>query len=135
MGNFNGGMNELMRQAARMQRKIEQVKKEVGDKEVSATAVGDKVKATVTLSGKVSRIEIDPEFLKTEGLELGLDGACAANQRRARDRREGDGRRAREGDRRCEDPRHGLSVFLSTRCSTHRRSAARLASVAPAGCR
>jgi hypothetical protein len=24
------------------------------------------------------RIEIDPEFLKSEGLELALDGACAA---------------------------------------------------------
>jgi DNA-binding protein YbaB len=78
MGNINGGMNELMRQAARMQRKIEQIKKDVGDKEVSATAVGDKVKATVTLSGKVSRIEIDPEFLTSEGIELSLDSACAA---------------------------------------------------------
>ena len=71
MGQFNGGMNELMRQAARMQRKIEQVKKECGDKEVSAGAVGDKVKATVTLAGKVSRIDIDPEFLKTEGAVKG----------------------------------------------------------------
>ena len=78
MGNFNGGMNELMRQAARMQRKLEQVKKEVGDREVSAGAVGDKVKATVLLSGKVSRVEIDPEFLKSEGIELALDSACAA---------------------------------------------------------
>lgn len=78
MGQFNGGMNELMRQAARMQRKIEQVKKECGDKEVSATAVAEKVKATVTLAGTVSRIEIDPEFLKTEGIELALDSACAA---------------------------------------------------------
>ena len=40
MGQFNGGMNELMRQAARMQRKLEQVKKECGDTEVSASAVG-----------------------------------------------------------------------------------------------
>jgi len=78
MGQFNGGMNELMRQAARMQRKMEQVKKECGDKEISATAVGDKVKATVTLAGKVSRIDIDPEFLKSEGIELALDSACAA---------------------------------------------------------
>ena len=78
MGQFGGGMNELMRQAARMQRKIDQVKKECADKEVSATAVGDKVKATVTLGGKVSRIEIDPEFLKSEGVELSLDSAVAA---------------------------------------------------------
>lgn len=75
---MNGGMNELMRQAARMQRKIEQVKKECGDKEVTATAVGEKVKATVTYAGKVSRVEIDPEFLESEGIDLALDGVCAA---------------------------------------------------------
>ena len=34
---FRGGMNELMRQAARMQRKIEEKKKELEDKEL----VGD----------------------------------------------------------------------------------------------
>lgn len=78
MGNFGGGMNELMRQAARLQRKIEQIKKEFGDKEVTATAVGDKVKATATYGGKVSRVEIDPEFLKSEGIELALDGVVAA---------------------------------------------------------
>ncbi len=67
-----------MRQAARMQRKIEQTKKEVGDKELVATAIGEKVKVTVTYARKVSRIEIDPEFLKSEGLEMALDGVCAA---------------------------------------------------------
>jgi hypothetical protein len=36
------------------------------------------VKATVTLGRKVSRIEIDPEFLKAEGIELALDGVAAA---------------------------------------------------------
>ena len=75
---FRGGMNELMRQAARMQRKIEQTKAELKDKEITATSVGDKVKATVTYGRKVSRIEIDPEFLKSEGIELALDGVAAA---------------------------------------------------------
>lgn len=78
MAQFRGGMNELMRQAARLQRKVEDRKKELADKEVVATSVGDKVKATVTYAGKVSRIEIDPEFLKSEGLELALDGVVAA---------------------------------------------------------
>ena len=75
---FRGGMNELMRQAARVQRKIEQTKKELQDKEVVGSAVGDKVKATVTYTRKVTRIEVDPEFLKTEGLELALDAVVAA---------------------------------------------------------
>ena len=80
MAQFRGGMNmnELMRQAARLQRKVEDKKKEVGDKEIVASAVGDKVKATVTFAGKLSKIEIDPEFLKSEGLELALDGVVAA---------------------------------------------------------
>ncbi len=76
--NFRGGMNELMRQAARMQRKIDQAKEAARDKEVTAGAVGDKVKATVTYTRKVVRIDIDPEFLKNEGIDLALDGACAA---------------------------------------------------------
>ena len=75
---MNLRMNELMRQAARMQRKIDQAKEAVRDKEVTSGAVGDKVKATVTYGRKVVRIQIDPELLKSEGLDLALDGACAA---------------------------------------------------------
>jgi DNA-binding YbaB/EbfC family protein len=75
---FRGGMSELMRQAARMQRKIEEAKAKLKDQEVTGNAVGDKVKATVTLGRKVSRIEVDPAFLKSEGLELALDSVCAA---------------------------------------------------------
>lgn len=78
MAQFRGGMNELMRQAARMQRKIDAVKKECAEKELTAAAVGDKVKATVTYARKVTKLEIDPEFLKTEGLEMALDGVVAA---------------------------------------------------------
>jgi DNA-binding YbaB/EbfC family protein len=75
---FRGGMNELMRQAARMQRKIEQAKKDCESKELTAGAAGDKVKATVTYARKVTRIEVDPEFLKSEGLEMALDAVAAA---------------------------------------------------------
>jgi DNA-binding protein YbaB len=71
-------MNELMRQAARVQRKIEQTKKDFQDKEIVAGAAGDKVKATVTYARKVTRIEIDPDFLRSEGMELALDAAVAA---------------------------------------------------------
>lgn len=74
---IRGGMNELMRQAARMQRKIEEKKAEVADREVTATAVGDKIKVTATYARKVTRIEIEPAFLAAEGAELALDGVCA----------------------------------------------------------
>jgi DNA-binding YbaB/EbfC family protein len=75
---IRGGLNELMRQAARVQRKIEEKKAEVGEREVTATAAADKVKVTATYARKVTRIEVDPEFLKSEGVDLALDGVCVA---------------------------------------------------------
>ena len=78
MQQFRGGMSEAMRQAARMQRKIEQLKAEIKDREHTAGAAGDKVKVTATCEGKLSRVEIDPEFLAAEGLEMVCDTVTAA---------------------------------------------------------
>ena len=75
---FRGGMNELMRQAARMQRKIEQAKTELKDQELTVQGLGGKVKVTVTLGRAVKRIEIDKDTLKSEDNDLVLDGVCAA---------------------------------------------------------
>ena len=75
---FRGGMNELMRQAARMQRKIDQAKNELKDRELTVEGLGGKVKVIVTLGRSLRRIEIDPETLKTEDTDLVLDGVCAA---------------------------------------------------------
>jgi DNA-binding YbaB/EbfC family protein len=75
---FRGGMNELMRQAARMQRKIDQAKTELKDRELTVDGMGGKVKVVVTLGRTVKQITIDKDFLKTEDLELVLDGVCAA---------------------------------------------------------
>jgi DNA-binding YbaB/EbfC family protein len=75
---FRGGMSELMRQASRMQRKIDQLKQEIKDREHTAGAVGDKVKVTATCEGKIARIEVDPDFLKAEGLEMTCDAIVAA---------------------------------------------------------
>jgi DNA-binding YbaB/EbfC family protein len=77
---YRGGMEELMRQAARMQRKIDQVKESFKDKEHTAGAVGDRIKVTATCEGKLTRIQVDPEFLASEGLEMVCDAiAVAAN--------------------------------------------------------
>jgi hypothetical protein len=75
---FRGGMSELMRQAARMQRKIDQVKDEIKSRELTAGAAGDKVKVTATCEGKISRIEVDAAFLASEGLEMTCDAIAAA---------------------------------------------------------
>jgi nucleoid-associated protein EbfC len=75
---FRGGMNELMRQAARMQRKIDQAKTGLKDRELTVEGLGGKVKVTVTLGRAVKRIDIDKDTLKDEDLDLVLDGVCAA---------------------------------------------------------
>ncbi len=75
---FRGGMNELMRQAARMQRKIDQAKGELKTRELSVEGMGGKVKVTVTLGRTLKQIEIDKELMKTEDVDLVLDGVCAA---------------------------------------------------------
>jgi nucleoid-associated protein EbfC len=75
---FRGGMNELMRQAARMQRKIDEAKTKLKDHEVRGSSAGDKVSCTVTCEGKLRHLTIDPEFLQAEGLEFALDAAVAA---------------------------------------------------------
>jgi hypothetical protein len=75
---FRGGMNELMRQAARMQRKIDETKTQLKYKELVVEGLGGKVKVTVTLGRSVKRIEIDPKTLESEDRDLVLDGVCAA---------------------------------------------------------
>jgi DNA-binding YbaB/EbfC family protein len=75
---FRGGMNELMRQAARMQRKIDQAKSELRDRELTAESLGGKVKVTLTLGRSLKRIEIDKGTLQTEDTDLLLDSVCAA---------------------------------------------------------
>jgi len=75
---FRGGMNELMRQAARMQRRIDQAKSELKDRELTVEGLGGKVKVVVTLGRSVKRIEIDKATLASEENDLVLDGVCAA---------------------------------------------------------
>jgi DNA-binding YbaB/EbfC family protein len=75
---FSGGVNELMRQAARMQRKIDQLKNELKDRELTVDGLGGKVNVVVTLGRTVKQIKIDKDFLQGEDLDLVLDGVCAA---------------------------------------------------------
>lgn len=67
-----------MRQAARMQRKIDQAKGELNNRELTIEGLGGKVKVVVTLGRNVKRIQIDRELLQTEDIDLVLDGVCAA---------------------------------------------------------
>jgi nucleoid-associated protein EbfC len=75
---FRGGMNELMRQAARMQRRIDQAKTELKERELISEGLGGKIKVTVNLGRSVKRIDIDKETLQSEDVDLVLDAVCAA---------------------------------------------------------
>lgn len=59
---FRGGINELMKQAAWVQRKMEDAQRANKDRAVTVTGANDKVKVTVNLGREVTRIEVDPEF-------------------------------------------------------------------------
>ena len=75
---FRGGMNELMRQAARMQRRIDQAKTELKEREITSEGLGGKIKIVVNLGRSVKRIDIDKDILKSEDTDLVLDAVCAA---------------------------------------------------------
>ncbi len=75
---FRGGMSELMRQASRLQRKIEKRKEELKAETVDASAGNDQVKVTVNGGKELVAVVIDPELLKSEDLSMVQDLVVAA---------------------------------------------------------
>ncbi|MFW6051885.1 MAG: YbaB/EbfC family nucleoid-associated protein [Myxococcota bacterium] len=75
---FRGGMQELMRQASRLQRKIEERREELKDQEFEAEAGSGRVKAVVNGGAEVVRITIDPSLFGEEDKEMVEDLTAAA---------------------------------------------------------
>jgi nucleoid-associated protein EbfC len=75
---FRGGMSELMRQASRLQRKIEIRKQELKQETVEASAGNDQVKVVANGGREVVSITIAPELLKSEDLAMTQDLVVAA---------------------------------------------------------
>ena len=75
---FRGGMGELMRQASRLQRKIEKRKEELKEETWDASAGNDQVKVVVNGAHELVSMTIDPELLKGEDLEMVQDLIIAA---------------------------------------------------------
>lgn len=75
---FRGGMGELMRQAGRLQRKINQRKEELKEEAYDGSAGNDRVKVAVNGEQQVLSVEIDPELLKEEDLTMVQDLLIAA---------------------------------------------------------
>jgi DNA-binding YbaB/EbfC family protein len=70
---FRGGMGELMRQAGRMQRKIEQRKQELRSETVETSVGNDQVKVIANGGMEIVKVTIAPELLSAESLEMAQD--------------------------------------------------------------
>lgn len=73
---FRGGINELMRQASRLNRKVEDTRKALQDKTVEATGANEKVTVTASYARKLVQIKVDPAFMAADP-ELAWDAIVA----------------------------------------------------------
>jgi len=82
-GGFSGGampgnMGNLMKQAQKMQRQMEEATKEAEDKEITAAAGGGAVEVTVSGKKEVTKVKIDPDAVDPEDVEMLEDLIMAA---------------------------------------------------------
>lgn len=77
-GMMPGNMNNLMKQAQRMQRQMEETTKELEEKEITASAGGGAVSVTVSGKKEVTKVKIDPEAVDTDDIEMLEDMIMAA---------------------------------------------------------
>ena len=71
-------IGKLMKQATRMQEKIERVQSEMADKTVEATSGGGAVKVTAKCDGSLASIKIDPAAVNPADVTLLEDMVLAA---------------------------------------------------------
>jgi len=79
-GGFGGGanMNNLMKQAQRMQRDAERLQEELAVRTVEATVGGGAVKVVATCDRKITELIINPEVVDPDDVEMLQDLVLAA---------------------------------------------------------
>ncbi len=73
-----GNMNNLMKQAQRMQRQMEESQKELETKEFTAKAGGGAVEVTVTGGKEVTKVVLSPDAVDPDDIEMLQDLIIAA---------------------------------------------------------
>lgn len=73
-----GNMNNLMKQAQRMQRQMEEAQKELEEKEVTITSGGGAVEITVTGKHEIKALKLNPEVVDPDDVEMLEDLIVAA---------------------------------------------------------
>lgn len=77
-GGMPGNMNNLMKQAQKMQRQMEESQKALEAEEVTATAGGGAVEVTVSGKKEVTKIKLDPDAVDPDDVEMLEDLIMAA---------------------------------------------------------
>ena len=77
-GGMPGNMSNLMKQAQRMQRQMEESAKELESAEFIAAAGGGAVEVTVTGKKEVTKVKLDPEAVDPDDVEMLEDLIMAA---------------------------------------------------------
>ena len=77
-GGMPGNMNNLMKQAQRMQKQMEDAQKELEEKEVTASSGGGAVEVTVSGTKEVLKVKISEDVVDTEDIEMLEDLIVAA---------------------------------------------------------
>ena len=65
-----GNMNNLMKQAQKMQRQMEEAQKELEEKEVTAAAGGGAVEVTVSGKHEITKVKLSPEVVDPDDSEM-----------------------------------------------------------------
>ncbi len=77
-GGMPGNMNNLMKQAQRMQRQMEETTAALEEKEVTAAAGGGAVEVTVSGKKEVIKVKLAPEAVDPDDIEMLEDLVMAA---------------------------------------------------------
>lgn len=75
---LRGGIPELMRQAHRMQTKLEKAKEEIKEEVWTAEAAGGRIKATINGAREITALAIDKELVNPEDIESLQDVVISA---------------------------------------------------------
>lgn len=77
-GGIPGNMNNLMKQAQKMQRQMEEAQKELEEKEITATAGGGAVEVTVSGKKEITKVKLSEEVVDPDDIEMLEDLIMAA---------------------------------------------------------
>ena len=73
-----GNMNNLMKQAQKMQKQMEETTRELEEKEITAAAGGGAVEVTVTGKKEIKSVKLNPEVVDPDDIEMLEDLIVAA---------------------------------------------------------